>query len=81
MRDLIQCEALHHAIPAAALAKEGKDLVLAALVENRLETPGAAHVQAVPPYLQPGNPAGGHAWHARLQRGGLLCLTSALAGH
>ena len=60
--DLVQGNALHHAVPARAFPKEGKDLVLAAVVQRALHTLGAPHVQAVARDDQLGHPAGGHVW-------------------
>ena len=48
---LIQGQLLHHAIPPAALAKQCKNFMLAAVVQHCLDPPGTAHVQAVAPYL------------------------------
>ena len=78
---LIQGELLNHAIPAAALSKECKDLMLTAVIQNRLDSPRAPHVQTVAPNLQPWDPAGRHAGYPCVQGGRILPLTSAYASY
>jgi len=54
--------------------------MLASVIQQALDASGAPHVQAVPPNLQPGDPAGGHAGDPCIQGGCIFLLASGNTG-
>lgn len=56
---LIHHQLLHHAIPAAGVTEQRKDLVLALFVQSELGAARAAHVKGITWNDHLGHPAGG----------------------